>query len=241
MTRLMRIILTDSAVFAFAITLLLIWSPVASAQQNVPYPAPPPSEPAKKPKRILTPEEKAEKDERRICKVQICGVFSTRDPEGANIDCPIIKTWREGDIEEILGGKIDWPWGKARCTTQLKLNRATLAAAAGADGTLAKLEKHTINCSLDLKSDGASYDVKVDITPEVTFAGGKAKSARMNWGAIDAPILAYSVIWPGAKLDNSLNVLGGQVVKMTNEFMGKKCAMVKDLLPKRASYSPLPR
>jgi len=81
----------------------------------------------------------------------------------------------------------------------------------------------------------------VDITPEVTFKGGKATAARINWGAIDAPLLAYSVIWPGATLDNSLNVLGGQVVKMTNEFMGKKCAAVKDALPKRASFSPMPR
>ncbi len=216
-------------------------APASAQQPAVPYPAPPATEKKEKPKRILTPEEKAEKAERRICKVQICSVFSTRDPEGADIDCPIIKTWREEDIEEILGGKLDWPWGKARCTTQLKLNRATLAAAAGEGGTVAKLEKHSINCSLDLKSDGASYDVKVDITPEVTFANGKAKSARMNWGAIDAPMLAYTVIWPGAKLDNSLNVLGGQIVKMTNEFMGKKCEKVRSLLPKRASYSPVPR
>ena len=216
---------------------------VVTAQQPAePYPAPTASEKVKKPKRILTPEERAEKAQRRICKVQICSIFSTKDPEGADIDCPIVKTWREEDIEEILGGgKLDWPWGKARCTAQLKLERATLAAAAGADGTVAKLEKHSITCSLDLKSDGASYDVKVDITPEVTFKGGKATAARINWGAIDAPLLAYSVIWPGATLDNSLNVLGGQVVKMTNEFMGKKCAAVKDALPKRASFSPMPR
>ena len=81
----------------------------------------------------------------------------------------------------------------------------------------------------------------MDIKPEVTFAGGKATAARMNWGTIDAPMLAYSVIWPGAKLDNSLNVLGGQVVQMTNEFMGKKCDQVKDALPMRASFSTIPR
>jgi len=215
----------------------------ATAQQPAePCPAPPASEQVQKPKRILTPEEKAEKAQRRICKVQICSIFSTKDPEGADIDCPIVKTWREEDIEEILGGgKLDWPWGKARCTAQLKLNRATLAAAAGADGATARLEKHTITCSLDLKSDGESYDVRVDITPEVTFKGGKATGARINWGAIDAPMLAYSMIWPGATLDNSLNVLGGQVVKMTNEFMSKKCDVVKDALPKRASFSPVPR
>ena len=214
---------------------LVLGSPYAASAQGV-------ENSAAKPKRILTPEERAEKAQRRICKIEICSIFSTKDPQGADIDCPIVKTWREEDIEEMLsGGKLDWPWGKARCTTQLKLKRATLVAAAGEDGTLAKLDSHTITCSLDLKSDGASYDVKVDITPQVTFKGGEAISARMNWGAIDAPMLATSVIWPGAKLDNSLNILGGQVVKMANEFMGKKCASVKDALPRRASFSPAPR
>ncbi len=54
-------------------------------------------------------------------------------------------------------------------------------------------------------------------------------------------MLAYSVIWPGATLDNSVNVLQGQLVKMINEFMGKKCGEVKDQLPMRASYSPIPQ
>ena len=83
--------------------------------------------------------------------------------------------------------------------------------------------------------------VKVDITPEVTFKGGKATAAQIHWGTIDAPMLAYSVIWPGATLDNSVNVLQGQLVKMINEFMGKKCGEVKDQLPMRASYSPIPQ
>lgn len=187
---------------------------------------------------MLTPEEKAEKAQRRICKIQICSIFSTKDAEGADIDCAIVKTWREEDIESILsGGKLNWPWGKARCTTQLKLKRSMLAAAASEEGTTAKLDKHTISCSLDLKSDEETYDIKVDIAPEVTFKGGRATAGRMNWGSVDAPTLAYSVIWPGAALDNSLNILEGALVEMINEFMGKKCRDVKDQLPLRASTS----
>ena len=116
-----------------------------------------------------------------------------------------------------------------------------LAAAASEQGTKAKLDTHTISCSLDLKSDSGSYDVKVDIAPEVTFKGGRATNAQIHWGDIDAPMLAYSVIWPGATLDNSVNSLEGQVVKMINEFMGKKCAEVKDQLPMRASVGGFPR
>jgi len=184
----------------------------------------------------LTPEEKAEKAQRRVCKIQICSIFSSKDPAGADIDCAIVKTWREEDIASMLsGGKLSWPWGKARCTTQLKLKRSMLAAAASEEGTTAKLDKHTISCSLDLKSDGDTYDVKVDITPEVTFKGGKATEGRLNWGTVDAPMLAYSVIWPGAALDNSVNILQGPLVEMINELMGRKCGEVKDQLPLRAS------
>lgn len=223
-----------------AFALLLGLPAISAAQQSpVPYPGTEPDgEEVNKPQRILTPEEKAEKAQRRVCKIQICSIFSSRDPEGADIDCPVVKTWREEDIEDILGGQIDWPWGKAHCSTQLKLSRAMLARAAGEDGVKAKLDKHTIHCSLDLKSEDQTYDVKVDIQPEVTFKGGKATAAQIHWGNVEAPMLAYSVIWPGATLDNSVNVLGSQIVKMINEFMGKKCGEVKDQLPMRASVSP---
>lgn len=221
------------AVLALAAALAL---PAAAQQPGEPYPAPEPDgEDANKAKRILTPEEREEKAQRRVCKVQICSIFATRDPRGPDIDCPIVKTWREEDIEDILGNQFTWPWGKARCATQLKLDRAMLAAAASPQGTKARLDTHTIACSLDLKSDGETYDVKVDIAPEVTFEGGRATHAQIHWGKIDAPVLAYSVIWPGAALDNSVNVLQGQIVKMINEFMGKKCDQVMDQTPVPAS------
>lgn len=221
--------------FVFIAVLALTLPSPALAQQSVPAVA------AKtdKPKRVLTPEEKQEKVQRHACKVQICSIFSTQDPAGDDVDCPIVKTWRGSDIEEILsGGTMDWPWGKARCITQLKLKRAMLAAVAGEGKTVATLDTHTVACALDLKADGESYDVKVDIAPIVTFKDGKVIAGQINWGRIDAPMLAYSVIWPGAKLDNSLNVLQGPLLKMVNAFMGRKCAQVKDELPMRASFTP---
>jgi hypothetical protein len=210
--------------------------PAAAQQPSEPYPEKP-VEKEQKPERVPTPEERAEKAQRRVCKVQICSIFASGEREGADVDCPIVKTWREDDIEEILGRTFTWPWGKARCATQLKLKRSMLAAAAG-EGTNAKLDTHTIACSLDLKSDGATYDVKVDIAPQVTFKGGRATKAKVNWAKVEAPMLAYSVIWPGTALDNSANVLQGQLVKMINEFMGRKCAAVTDQTPVRASVSP---
>lgn len=186
-----------------------------------------------KKKRVLTPEEKKEKELRKACKIRICDIFASRVSEGEDVRCNVVKTWREEDIEEILsGGRIGWPWGKARCTTELKLARKMLAAAMGEEH-VAKLEPHTVSCSLDRKSEGQTYDVTLTIAPEVTFRKGRAAKAQINWGDMDAPALAYGVIWPGARLDNNLNVLEGQVVTMINAFMTGKCKEVADELPSR--------
>jgi hypothetical protein len=56
-------------------------------------------------------------------------------------------------------------------------------------------------------------------------------SARLNWGEANAPMLAYASIYAGTGFDNSTNVLGPEVVRMVNEFTGKKCKRVKNDLP----------
>jgi hypothetical protein len=85
--------------------------------------------PAEKKPPELTPEEKAEKEARKACKTKICDIIATRDPAGEDIACDIIKTWRAEDISEMLGDKIEWPWGKAVCQSKLELPRAALAKA----------------------------------------------------------------------------------------------------------------
>ena len=41
-------------------------------------------------------------------------------------------------------------------------------------------------------------------------------------------MLAYALIYAGTGFDNSTNVLGPEVVRMVNEFTGKKCKRLKD-------------
>ncbi|HSD91511.1 MAG TPA: hypothetical protein VLB11_00600, partial [Methyloceanibacter sp.] len=80
-------------------------------------------------KRVLTPEELAEKEARKECKKRICDIIATRDPAGDDIACDIVKTWREEDIVKMLGGRISWPWGKAVCQSKLEVKRRPLARA----------------------------------------------------------------------------------------------------------------
>lgn len=176
----------------------------------------------------LTPEEKAEKEARRACKVDICRVLASKDPNGADISCDIVKTWREASITNMLGGQIDWPYGKAVCQSKLVLKREALAKAMSEAKYDVTLPTQKLSCTLAQKKDGEPYKVEVAIAPKVTFENGKAVGAQLNWGEASAPMLVYALIYAGTGLDNQTNVLGPQVVRMVNEFATKKCAEVKD-------------
>lgn len=178
-------------------------------------------------KRELTPEEKAEKEARKACKMKICDIIATRDPNGENVSCDIVKTWREEDIVKMLGGKIGWPWGKAVCQSKLELERKSLALAMSDTAREVVMPVQKVRCTLAQKTEGEPYTVEVALAPKVKFENGKATEASLNWGEATAPLFIYPLIYAGTGLDNQANVLGPEVVRMVNEFTTKKCAEFK--------------
>jgi hypothetical protein len=169
-------------------------------------PAPPASEAAAALE--LTPEEKAQKDARKACKAEICDILATRDPNGPDVSCDIVKTWREATIAKMLGNKIDWPWGKAVCQSKLELKRAALAKAMSERKYEVTLPVQKLRCTLAQKKEGEPYAIEVSIAPKVAFENGKAVEARLNWGEASAPMLVYALIYAGTGFDNQTNVLG---------------------------------
>ncbi len=182
---------------------------------------------ASEPKRELTPEEKAEKEARKACKAKICDIIATSDPNGDDVSCDIVKTWREEDIAKMLGGTISWPWGKAVCQSKLELERKSLASAMSENAKEIVMPAQKVRCTLAQKTEGEPYTVEVTLAPKVKFANGKAIEASINWGEASAPLLIYPLIYAGTGLDNQTNVLGPEIVRMVNEFTTKKCAEVK--------------
>ena len=152
--------------------------------------------------------------------------------------CDIVKTWRESDITKMLGGRFDWPWGKAVCQSKLDIKREQLVKAMTEANYEATLPEQKVQCTLAQKSEAEPYAVGVSIAPRVAFENGKAKSAWLNWGEANAPMLAYALIYAGTGFDNSTNVLGPEVVRMVNEFTGKKCKRLKHELPSRIGNQP---
>ena len=78
----------------------------------------------------LTPEELKERDLRKDCKVRICSAFHVRKPDGGDIACNVLKSWRKAHLNKVVEkAKVSWPWGGVRCVANIKLKRADLIKA----------------------------------------------------------------------------------------------------------------
>lgn len=173
-----------------------------------------------------TDEEKQERETRRQCAVAACSTLRNKRPDSGALTCSVRKTWRKEVLNKIMSkGKVSWPWGNARCTGELKIDRAVLVQAMGGPEFEAKFDKHELLCEFDLEKD--KYTVKMQLTPVVTFKDGKAVKASMNWGDIEAPTLAKTALWPITAADNKLGVFQGMIVDDINEFIDTKCNEVK--------------
>lgn len=233
---------------AAATTLLTLSALTCAAAEDRPAQGeakPSPAEPAPSAgsdqgKAELTPEEKAEKEARKACKAKICDIIATRDPNGDNVSCDIVKTWREDEIVKMLGGQISWPWGKAVCQSRLELERKSLALAMSEPAHEIVMPVQNVRCTLAQKSEGEPYTVEVALAPKVKFENGKAIEASINWGEAKAPMLVYPLIYAGTALDNQANVLGPEVVRLVNELTTKKCAELKTEAGGSANTALLP-
>ena len=129
--------------------------------------------------RVLTPEERAEREARKACKIKICDILATKDPQGDDVACDIVKTWREEDITKMLGGRIDWPWGKAVCQSKLEMKREQLAKAM----TRARITRWSADAKSELharpeRQGRALCGRDRRSRPRSKFENGKAVEAR---------------------------------------------------------------
>lgn len=176
----------------------------------------------------LTPEEKAEKEGRKACKIDICSAMHDKQASGGNIACKVVKSWRKEQLTKLVSKlKVSWPYGPVRCDADIHLDRAALVKAVSDPKAELQLEKHAVSC--DVQRDGKEpTHLNIEFSPKVTFENGKAVSAQMNWGKLEAPTLMKTLLWPATGADNKINMLSGMLVEDINNFISKKCVDVKD-------------
>ena len=169
-----------------------------------------------------------EKEDRKACKIDICSILRGKKAAGADPSCHVVQTWPKQALDEMLTkGHVSWPYSNVKCQTDIKLKRATLISAMTEAKYEAAFDSHTLNCEIERGPGIDKYTFKVALSPKVTFEGGKATSANLQWGDIEAPLVAKAVIYPITGLDNSTGRLSGQFVSMVNQFIDKKCDEVK--------------
>lgn len=174
----------------------------------------------------LTPEEKAERESRKACKVAICDAFHNRKP-GGDIACHVVKSWRKEHLQKIVSkAKVSWPWGRVRCSADIKLRRETLIKAMIEPKHEAVLDTHKVICEIEREEGNA--ELKFAFAPKVLFENGKAVKASLNWGEIDGPGIVKGALWTATATDNTFNVLDSMVVEDINDFISNKCMEVKD-------------
>lgn len=175
----------------------------------------------------LTPQEIAEKEARKACKVDICRALRTKDASG-DIACHVIKSWRKEQLVKLVSKlKVTWPYDGAHCSTELSVKRGDLTRAMTEPKIEIEFQKHTVTCTIASEKKGAT-EFKFDLTPKVTFENGRATKAHANWGKIEAPTLIKSAMWTATAADNTVNLLSGTIVDEVNDFVSKRCDEVKD-------------
>lgn len=169
-----------------------------------------------------------EKEARKACKIEICSILWGKKAEGGDVDCHVVKTWPKADLDKMIQkAKVSWPWGNTQCNSDIKLSRAELVAAMTKPEHTVEISDQGVSCTIT-REDGEPYNFSIVLSPKISFKDGKAVNAELRWGDLEAPSVAKAVLWPATALDNQLNVLNGEIVKMVNTFVADKCAEVKD-------------
>jgi hypothetical protein len=175
-----------------------------------------------------------EKAERHDCKVKICDTARNKIADGEDISCKVVKTWTALELKQkILKGRFDWPFGNVQCTGEVKLARKPLSNVLASGEVEAKLEKHSVSCTLDQKDGKDKYSITFSIRPVVKFKDGKAIKASINWSDIQGSAVAKGALWSTATLDNYTGVFEGVAVESINDYFGPHCDEVKEELGKK--------
>lgn len=175
----------------------------------------------------LTPDEVAEREARKSCKIKVCAALRNK-ASGDDITCDITKSFRKTQLDKLVGkAKVSWPWGRVVCTSNVKLTRETLVKGMSEAKYEAALPLQQANCRVDRDNDTPA-DISFEFTPKVKFENGKATKASMNWGKVDGPKLIKGLMWTATATDNTLNVLGSMIVEDFNGFASTGCDELKD-------------
>jgi hypothetical protein len=158
----------------------------------------------------------------KACEKQICTMILGKQPTGADFACGVQKTWAKSSLEEGNSKGVSWGFGDARCSVNLKLSRADVVNALTLPKHKVFVPAHDVKCVIE--RDGALQPVTARLAPKLVFKNGKAEKVWINLESIEGPADVKSTISAAAKLEDSIGVFHGPMIKQINKFMLQQCA-----------------
>jgi hypothetical protein len=163
-----------------------------------------------------------EMDRLKACEKRACTMILGKPTTGDDLKCDVQKTWAKSSLKGGESKGVSWGFGDARCTANIKLSRADIVGALTQPKYTINVPRHTVNCVVE--RDQQLKPVIVKVAPKLEFKNGKADKVWINLKEMEGPDDIKGTVWTAAKLEDTLGIFHGPMIKQINKFVHQQCA-----------------
>jgi hypothetical protein len=178
-------------------------------------------------------EQKGEQQALDACDERLCRMLQQKTPTGEDLKCSLTKTWTRSTIKEADRRELSWGFGDARCSVELNVSRASIAAAVTEGKFKFWVPPHTANCIIE--QDGQLKTIKATVAPKILFKDGRAEKIWINLMHIDGPSSITGWLTAGAQLSDSIGIFHRPMIKSVNGYIYKHCPKYYPLTAAKAA------
>jgi len=159
----------------------------------------------------------------QACEQRLCALLQQKDAKGEDLKCALTKTWAKSTIKEADQASLQWGFGDARCTVQINISRALIAAALTSGGKEHKfwVPPHTANCIVE--EGGVARPLTATLAPKIVFKDGKAEKVWVNLISVEGPVGIKGTLVAAAELTDKVGIFHRPMLKSVNRFIHRHC------------------
>lgn len=161
-------------------------------------------------------------DKLKACEKRICTMILGKPTSGDDLKCDVQKTWAKSSLKGGESKGMSWGFGDARCTANIKFSRNDIVNALTQPKYTIKVARHTVKCVVE--RDQQLKPVIIKLAPKLEFKNGKADKVWINLKEMEGPDDIKGTVWTAAKLEDTLGIFHGPMIKQINKFMHQQCS-----------------
>ncbi|HRD77101.1 MAG TPA: hypothetical protein PK264_14415 [Hyphomicrobiaceae bacterium] len=166
---------------------------------------------------VALEEKKGEKEALKACETRTCDIVAKKG--GSDLVCSIGRTWKKDKIKAGFGARVAWRWGDAQCSGDINVPAALIADALTRPEHKITVPLHTVTCLLE--NETGTVPLKITLAPTIQTRGGRARKVWINVKSIEGPGVIKSTIWTVVRLEDSIGIFHGDIVKAVNKFIDR--------------------